>query len=197
MVSSASTRRRPGSARLIAAMNASKSTLAELGRERLPQRLVPVRPERAAAGDQVLPRTALRLVQAERRRVREGAPLERRRDAVRVLAVPGLVHRRPEGIEPGRAIPRRQPNVVRRERGAEGMDGGIEPPRACQRIRRWPAPARRTHAGARARTTCPGTTPSTAGASRTSSVSTGRIVSKISATSVLSMNGSKSSSSGV
>ncbi len=102
---------------------------AELVGEGLLQRLVPVGPERPAAADEVLPGSALRLVQAERRRIRERCPLERGADAVGVEAVPGFVHRRPERVEPGRLVPRREPYIASRERGAEGVDGRIESPR--------------------------------------------------------------------
>ncbi len=109
--------------------------VAELRRERRLQRLVPVHPERARAADEVLPRPALRLVQAERRRAGERRALERRRDAVRVVAVARLMHGRPEPVEPALEA-RRHAHVTTGERRAERVDGRIEPVRALLQAER-------------------------------------------------------------
>ena len=96
-----------------------EADVAELLRERVLEGLVPVSPERTAPRDEVLPRAALGLVQAQGRGGGEWRPLERGGDAVRVQAVPGLVHRRPERVEPGRVVARREPDVPVREGAAE------------------------------------------------------------------------------
>ena len=140
VVSSASTRMSPGSARLTAARNVSRSTSPSCARERLLQRLVPVQPEGPRAADEVLPRAALRLVQAERRRAGERRPLERLRDAVRVVAVARLVHRRPEAVEArsrsASSCGRRAARTTCRT-GAPSDRAGTSPPRgrASPRIR--------------------------------------------------------------
>ena len=130
VVSSASTRMRPGLGTVDGGEEGLQVDVSELRGEGLLQRLVPVEPERAAAPDEVLPGAALRLVQAQRGRAGERRALERRCDAVRVVPVPRLVHRRPERVEPGLVVPRRHAHVAGRERRAERMHGGIEPVRA-------------------------------------------------------------------
>ena len=197
VVSSASTRMRPGSARLTAARKASRSTSpscagnvscsgsyqwSQNGRER---------------PDEVLPGAALRLVEAERRGVGEQRALEGRRDSVRVVAVSRLVHRRPERVEAGLVVPRRHAHVAVRERRAERMHRRIEPVRALLEARACRGHACRTPPASPPRRTARGTTRRPAVPRCTSSASTGRIVPKTSATSDVSMCGSKSSRSGV
>src|SRR4029434_10715182 len=79
--------------------------------------------------DEVLPGSALRLVQSERRRAGERCPLERCGDAVRVLRVATFVHRRPETVEAA-LVARRHAHVAARERCAERVRGRGEPVRA-------------------------------------------------------------------
>ena len=93
----------------------------------------------------------------------EGAPASgvrssEERDAVRVQAVPGLVHRRPERVDARRLVARRQPDVAVRERGAERVDGRVEAPRAFGEARSSRGRARRTRAARPGRTGRPGTT---------------------------------------
>ena len=103
VVSSASTRISAGLGAVDRGHEASRSTLAELVREGLLQRLVPVRPERAAARRRGSPTSG----SATRSSPSDGALASgvrssEGRDAVRVEAVPRLVHRRPERVEPRR-----------------------------------------------------------------------------------------------
>ena len=145
VVSSASTRISPGSARLIARTNVVELD-ARSARERLLERLVPVLPEGPAAADEVLPRAALRLVDAERRRAREGRAEQRVGDPVRVEPVARLVERRPDRLEVVRLVARREADVAVRERGAERVRGRVEPPRRRPRTRASRRRARRTRA---------------------------------------------------
>ena len=98
----------------------------ELRRKRLLQRLVPVEPERPAATHEVLPRSALRLVEPERRRACQRRSLERRGAAECVVAVPCLVHRSPERAETRLVVARCHAHVAVGERRAERVHGGIE-----------------------------------------------------------------------
>ena len=162
---------------------------AELLRERLLERPVPVRPERAAAPDEVLPGPALRLVHAERRGAGERRPHQAstRCRARRGRAPPRAASTR--STRGRRPVPRRQPDVAVRERRAERVRGRIDPPRAlveAERRRRplgerccWRSESRRR-----------GTTRPPAGAAATSSVSAGRSTAKTSRTSAVVIPGS-------
>ena len=121
--------------------------VAELGRERRLHAWVEPAPERAAAADEVLPETRLRLVQAERRPARERRPLERRVGAALVEAVAALVHHREEPVERILGLTRRDPDVARRERRRERVRRGVDPPRGVARSRSAGAPRARAAAG--------------------------------------------------
>ncbi len=69
-------------------------------------------PERQRAADEVLPHPTLGLVEAERDAARERRALERAVDLVLVEAVPELVHRPEQALEPVREVPRRDADVV-------------------------------------------------------------------------------------
>ena len=196
VVSSASTRMRPGSARLTAARNVSRSTSPSCAGNASCSGSYQCSQNGRRAPDEVLPRAALRLVEPERRRARERRPLERRRDAVRVVAVTRLVQRRPEPVEPA-LEPRRHAHVAPRERRAERVHGRIEPVRALlEAERREDALVERLLLVDRVMLVR-GTTRRRAAPRCTSSASTGRIVPNTSATSDVFMCGSKSSRSGV
>ncbi len=72
--------------------------------------------------------------------VGERCSLERRRDAVRVVAVARLVQRRPEPAEPALEA-RRHAHVASRERRAERMDRRVEPVRPLLETERREDPA--------------------------------------------------------
>ena len=100
------------------------------------------------AADHVLPQPALALVQARRAARGERRALERRADAALVEAVADLVHAAEQRLEVGLGVARRDADVGRRERGAERMDGAVEPERRrleaeCghhgEADRRWPS----------------------------------------------------------
>src|SRR5207244_11251397 len=85
-------------------------------------------PERPRAADEVLPRAALRLVEAERDAGPERRPRERRVDVVLVDAVAELVHRAEQPVHPG--LPAcREPDVHVAGRRHERVSGLVEPPR--------------------------------------------------------------------
>ena len=117
-----------------------------------------MRPERPAAADEVLPRPALRLVDAERRRTAERRAHQRVGDPVRVEAVARLVQRRPDRLEVVGAVARREADVAVRERRAERVRRRIEAPGALLEAERRRRPARRTGAARRGRTSRGGTT---------------------------------------
>ena len=103
-----------------------------------------MRPEGQAATDQVLPRSALRLVDTERGCAAERRSHQRVGDAVGVEPVPGLVQRRPDRLEIVGPVARRQPDVPVRERRAERVLGRVEAPGAVHESERSRAPAPRT-----------------------------------------------------
>ena len=171
--------------------------VSELRRERLLQRLVPVEPERAAAARRGSPRygSATRSVRATARS-RAACARAKARSRARSGRGPASCIVDQSESRPGLVVARRQAHVARRERGAERVHGRVEAIRAVlEAERREDALAERSPA-ASAGNGWSRNDASTRGASRTSSASTGRIVPKTSATSVVFMNGSKSSRSG-
>ena len=164
--------------------------VAELARERLLQWFVPIRPERPAAADEVLPGPALRLVDRERRGSAERRAHQRVGDAVGVEAVARLVQRRPDRLEVVGPVARRQPHVAVRERGAERVCGRVEAPGAFLEAERRERPARRSGAAHPGRRRRAGTKRRPRGALRTSSVSAGRRTANTSRTSVVVIPGS-------
>ena len=158
VVSSASTRMSPGSARLTAARNVSRSTSPSCAGNVSCSGSYQWSQNGAAAPDEVLPGAALRLVEAERRRAGERRSLERGRDAVRVVAVARLVHRRPERVEARLVVPRRHAHVAARERRAERVHGRIEPVRALLETERCEDPLAERLLLAGRRTAARGTT---------------------------------------
>ena len=84
-------------------------------------------PEGRRAPDDVLPQTALRLVQARGDAAAERCPLERRVDAVLVEAVPALVHRGEERVKVALRVTGGQPDVRGCEAGAERVHRAVEP----------------------------------------------------------------------
>ena len=130
VVSSASTRISPGSARLIARTNASSSTPPSARgtspaavRTSAPRtaRLRPTRFSHVRLCDSFSPSDG---ATAERR------PHQRVGDPVGVEAVARLVQRRPDRLEVVGPVAGRQADVPVRERRAERVRGRVEPPRA-------------------------------------------------------------------
>ena len=95
-------------------------------RERRDELRVQPAAERQRAADHVLPETALALVQAGRAARGERGALERRADAALVEPVADLVHAAEQRLEVVLVVPRRHPDIGRRERGAERMHGAVE-----------------------------------------------------------------------
>ena len=84
-------------------------------------------PERERAADEVLPRAALRLAEAERRVAVQRRARQRRLRAQVGQAMAGLVHRGPERAQVGRLVARRHPDVGAGEGGRERVHGRVEP----------------------------------------------------------------------
>ena len=120
------------------AVEALERDVGEHVREAVAERRVEPAPELERPADDVLPETALRLVQRGRAAGRERAPVERGVAAVLVEAVADLVHRREDrgAVQVVLGVARREANVLRRERDAERMDGRVEPERPLVRAER-------------------------------------------------------------
>ena len=127
VVSSASTRISPGSARLIARTKSSRSTEPSAGNVSW-SGSYQCSQNGSAPADEVLPGPALRLVDAERRRAVERRAEERVGDPVCVQPVARLVERRPDRLEVVGLVPRREADVPVREGGAERVRRRVEPP---------------------------------------------------------------------
>ena len=174
VTSSASTRISPGSTRLIPRYEVSRSTARAAGRAAAARAYQAAQNGQRAA-DEVLPRAALRLAQSERRRSRTSG------DRPSAGSTPWRSARGPPRAWPPRArevrrpVARRHPDVRARERGREGVDGRVEPPRALLEAERPAGPARGTRCCVSIGKS-PSRNESSAGspASRTIAVSSGR-----------------------
>ena len=97
----------------------------KLVRERLLQTRVEPAPERQRAADDVLPESALRLVQRGRRAHAERRPLERLRDAPLVDAVTRLVHGGEERVDVALVVAAGETDIAEAECDLERMNGRV------------------------------------------------------------------------